>query len=508
MQEAPKRHVAKGSVSATLTQALCLDPRILVVAVLLTVYASPVRAQWDISEDAALGSARVTYKRFRDAWTVTFDDTPIAYSLLVPQLCQSSACNVGQIHFPHLSCDAVSALLLDPAWFNENAASDIATSDQCPASFVAPMEAQVLLGSVMPEPFVYVSVPASLTIHNNATLLDRFDQGAVVGEWTIAVRLLFLTALDIGSSRVWSVRRYVAHVQLAQPELSFATLAVQSACAAVGLVAPRDAQLEMRTGSDGSPVCAWLCRIDAMRTPWNAPPSVLGGGSCRPLRKYFTAIEFAFTVDTSLPGVVASRLAPLFFDELDMFAARVEMALDPTSLLALTVPHSDFDTTAWRAWVHEYIVFAHRSDTVFQGNGSLILDALREIGHYTEAPNPDFTYAWRRQGAARRYSAHDIVVKGLWFSADVTTNLRTLAARVQATVARVPHTFSPVVQVNAIAQVDVAWAHRVALSYTNESVVELRMQRDGVTALEYMCLLALVMAAGFHRCRHGPHVSP
>lgn len=360
----------------------------------------------------------------------------------------------------------------------------------------------------MPEPFVYVAVPAALTIHHNATLLARFDQGAGAGEWKLAVRLLFLTAFDIGAERVWSVRRYVAHVTLAQPQLSFATLAVQSACAAIGLQAPRDAQLDMRTGADGKPVCAWLCRIDAMRTPWNAPPTAEGGGRCRPLRKYFTAIEFAFTVDTSLPGVVASRLAPLFFAELDAFAARIETALDVSSasLLALTVPHSDFDTTAWRAWVHEYIVFAHRGDTVLALNGSLVLEALRDIGYYTEAPNPDFTYAWRRR--ARRYAAHDIVVKGLWFSADVTTNLRTLAKRLQSTVARVPHPFSPVVQVNAIAQVDVAWAHRVAPPYSNESVVELRMQKDAVLTVEYMCLLALIMAAGFQRCRHGPLVSP
>ena len=72
----------------------------------------------------------MVYKRFRDAWTVSFDDTPVAYSLLVPQLCQTSACELGQIHFPHLSCAAVNALLLDPAWFNENAATDITAADR------------------------------------------------------------------------------------------------------------------------------------------------------------------------------------------------------------------------------------------------------------------------------------------------------------------------------------------------------------------------------------------
>ena len=98
-------------------------------------------------------------------------------------------------------------------------------------------------------------------------------------------------------------------------------------------------------------------------------------------------------------------------------------------------------------------MFVHCGDAVLTANGSLVLEALRDIGYYTEAPNPDFTYAWRqtvtptaapRQTAApRRYAAHDLVVKGLWFTADVTTNMRTLATRLQDTVARVPHPFSP-----------------------------------------------------------------
>jgi hypothetical protein len=109
--------------------------------------------------------------------------------------------------------------------------------------------------------------------------------------------------------------------------------------------------------------------------------------------------------------------------------------------------------------------------------------------------------------APRRYAAHDLVVKGLWFTADVITNMRTLATRLQDTVARVPHPFSPVVQVNAIAQVDVAWAHRVAPLYSNESVVELRMQKDAVMTLELVYLLALLVTVGCYRCRNGVYAS-
>jgi len=49
------------------------------------------------------------------------------------------------------ACSSVTALLLEEAWFNENAETDIESASSCPKSFANAADAQILLGSVMPE---------------------------------------------------------------------------------------------------------------------------------------------------------------------------------------------------------------------------------------------------------------------------------------------------------------------------------------------------------------------
>jgi hypothetical protein len=98
----------------------------------------------------------------------------------------------------------------------------------------------------------------------------------------------------------------------------------------------------------------------------------------------------------------------------------------------------------------------------------------------------------------------DITVKGLWFSVDVTTNVRSMWSRLQTTVAHLPHAFAPEMQVQSVAQVDVARVHRVALPYTNESAVEERMQKDAVQTVVMLCFIALVMVVCMHRWRSSP----
>lgn len=465
------------------------------IVLFLCVLASPVvHAQWNIVEDVSLGSPQVVYKSFKDAWVVTFERAHTeSYDLLVPQLCVGKECELGQIQFSHVSCTSVTTLLIDAAWFNENAQSDIVGSDGCLLSLQDMDNAQILLGSVMPEPYLYVSVPTSITIHNNETFLRHFDRAGSAGEWNLVVRLLFLTELDIGSERIFGVRRYVADVRLSKPDLSFATLEVQSACALVGLRAPRDAQLHMRIGADGAVVCVWTCRVDAMRTTWNLPPNPDGAGECRPLPSYFTAVEFAFTISTELPA--SNWLAQTFYDDLDAFAGVVEGALGASSLVALTVPGSDFDTVRWREWVHDYVAFSHRQETSFTSNTTLLIEALRSLGLYTEVTSPEFAYR------GRRFTTLDIVVTGVWFTPDVSASVLALVSRLMQTIEHTPHSFREEMRVRAIAQVDVARVHRLAPLYSREAEIEVRMQRNGVLALEFLCLCALVMTYVFYRCR-------
>ena len=194
------------------------------VAVLLAALAVGAHGSWEIPEDLALGSANVVYKAFKDEWMVTFDGPHAAetFTYVIPQVCraEASSCGIGQISFAHVACGSVADLLLDASWFNENAAADIDPVTTCPRSFQDATDAQVLLGSVMPETFVYVTVPLSLSIRNNETLLARFDRGGTAHEWSLTVRLLFLTEMLLGTERIFTVRRYVAHVALSKPDAS------------------------------------------------------------------------------------------------------------------------------------------------------------------------------------------------------------------------------------------------------------------------------------------------
>lgn len=458
-----------------------------------------------MQEELSLGAASVSYKAFKDVWVVTFDGplhSPMYYTWAIPQICLPEAleCRLGQISFAHVSCEKIRELLLDPVWFNENAATDIEGAGACPSSFVDEQNSQVLVGSVMPESFVYVTVPMSLVIHNNATMLSRFDRSGSDADWGLVVRLLFLTRVDVGTHMLFSVRRYVAHLTLARPDISTATLSVQSSCSALGLRAPVDAQLQMRAGADGKPVCVWVCRVDSMRTPWNMPPGAETSGQCRPLSKYFTAVEFAFTIDTQMHGTAPSRLSEGFYAELDTMGQRIEAVLQGhvPSLVALSVPYSDFDTVSWREWMHDFISFSHRNDALLNTNSTLLIDALREMGHYTETHNEAFTYSWRR------FYVEDITVKGIWITSDVERRVDSLTKLLIKTVAETPHPFSAELQVQRIALVDIAHVHRLAPLLVGRMAVEARMQRDGVTALMMLCLMAVLMAYSFYRCREGP----
>jgi hypothetical protein len=229
-----------------------------------------VLAQWEIQEDISLGRSTVSYKPFRDAWVVSFDidkSMPLKYTIAIPQLCRSS-CHVASLNYLGLNCGEVNNLLLDPAWFNEMAVSDIGQVTQCPHSFNIWNDAQYVLGAVDLRSTIYMTIPTALTIHNDHTLLKIFDtSGDNSTSWVMTFRIIFLTAIEVGNIQQFSVRLYVGTVILVKPEVSMATLAVTNACRLLGLIAPPNSHLKMHVGVDKQPVCMWDCRIDAMRKP-------------------------------------------------------------------------------------------------------------------------------------------------------------------------------------------------------------------------------------------------
>lgn len=482
---------------------------------LLLLHVRLTGAQWDIHEDVALGDAKVSYKSFKDTWMVTFENKnrdPIKYTLVVPQLCLPSmgGCSVGQISFSHLTCQGLNTILTEAPWFNENVAHDIGDVTECPLSFSDMKGAQVLFGRVMPESFVHVEFPTSISIYNNETFLSRFHQSSAnQTTWELVVRLLLVTEIDIGVTRLFTVHRHVFRLVLSKPTLSLATFAVQSTCRAMGLVVPDSANLIMKRSRDGTPVCVWECRVDAMRTPWNAAPSseTLDSAlspvmSCRPLYKYFTAVEFAFIIDTNSVASV-SGFGQRFYDELDTFSSALESKLGADALVSMTVPQSDMDTVKWVYWVRDYIAFSHRNDAVLNTasqNISLVIEALQDLGHYTERINTQFIYTLEPQVASgRRYSVEDITITGIWFTTDVRTSATRLSSQLIQTLSTLPHTFSPDLEVNMIAQIDVRCVHRLSLPYSNFSVAEAFVQRDAIIALEALCVSIIIVVACFRR---------
>ena len=128
------------------------------------------QTQWEIQEDIPLGQTTVTYKAFKDAWIVSFVDTAISsalrYTIAIPQIC-TSTCPTTALNYMGINCAEVNNLLMDPAWFNEMAVSDIQHHTQCPRSFANWEEAQYLLGATNIHSSFYITMPTALTIHND-----------------------------------------------------------------------------------------------------------------------------------------------------------------------------------------------------------------------------------------------------------------------------------------------------------------------------------------------------
>ncbi|NBV32054.1 MAG: hypothetical protein EBR93_05920, partial [Bacteroidetes bacterium] len=428
------------------------------------------------------------------------------------------------------------------------AVMDIGQHTQCPRSFGNWNDAQYLLGAINLRSTIYITMPTSLTIHNDHTLLNAFDpMGQNSTSWALTFRIIFLTAIDIGSLQRFSVRLYVGTVILSKPKASFATLAVSNACRLLGLLSPPNSHLKMHVGVDKQPVCMWDCRIDAMRTPWNLYPktkdeitSTSEIGTCRPLTKYFTAAEFLFIIDTALPTTNAERLNTRFFDDLNAFTASLEMAIATSSgiaaansmqdsnksgnsydsyssgvqgesqkyqLMALTVPGSDFDTHNWHSWIRSFITFSHRNDVMFDSefmNETLLLNSLQTLGIYQVIENEDFIHdaalLMRRIFTSnthnnlhtRRFSTQAITVKGLFFTNDVTSQLSSFTKAIKDTITQSTFQFSPNLQVNKPVLVDVRRMHRVALP-SNETIYLMDMHRAGVYTIQISVLLTIVL---------------
>lgn len=513
---------------------LSLNPAIIIVNILrlgiVLLISTMAMAQWEIQEDIPLGSTSVTYKPFRDAWVVSFDistSTALRYTLAIPQICTSS-CHVASLNYMGLNCAEVNNLLLDPAWFNEMAVSDIGEKTQCPRSFANWNEAQYLLGAVNLRSTIYMTMPTALTIHNDFTFLSTFDaNGRNSTSWAITFRIIFLTAIEVGNVHRFSVRLYVGTVILTKPLASMATLAVTNACRMLGLLAPPNSHLKMHVGADKQPVCMWDCRIDAMRSPWNLYPktreeikSVKDIGVCRPLTKYFTAVEFMFIIDTAMISSNAERLNSLFFDELNMFTAFLEVAMTSTDtvniaataantaparntshnyLTALTIPYSDFDTHNWHSWIRSFIAFSHRNDVMFDTefmNETILLDTLKRLDIYQVVENDNFIYdpslLIRRNIPARRFATHSLTVKGLLFTNDVTSQLSFFSDALKQNILQSTFQFSPSLQVNKPILVDIRRMHRVALP-TEETTYVTDMHRAGVYTLQVSVILIIVI---------------
>jgi hypothetical protein len=135
----------------------------------------------------------------------------------------------------------------------------------------------------------------------------------------------------------FAMRRSVLRIELRRPVRSVLSFSVQNPCTALGLSAPESGHV-MLVNVSGRPQCAWFCRGDMIKKPYNsAPPTRAQVNAstqeyaalalkyeCLQPPEEWTAIVFDLTLETQM---VDGELVQSFFDLLDRVAAEVQRRL-------------------------------------------------------------------------------------------------------------------------------------------------------------------------------------
>ena len=365
-----------------------------------------------LEEDSVLQVERAEFHAYENAWSVGFSHAPDvhAFDVLVFEVCRPPCEDGGDgggeaLVYP---CAALARGFAQRGWRNEymwaraNESRELCADLHAAASGSSVLQGQaaLVLSDAEGLPLVRVRAPLTLVLYNDDELA-RWASGKGADLLSVTVRVSYITALQ----SAFAMRRSVLRIELRRPVRSVLSFSVQNPCTALGLSAPESGHV-MLVNVSGRPQCAWFCRGDRIKVPYNSAPPTRAQVNvstqeyaalavkykCLQPPEEWTASVFELTLETQM---VDGELAQSFFDLLDRVAAEVQQRLlgDGEGVVLLSVVSDLHHPLPFAEWVRR-----------LQDAQCLAEDST--CGALREVKNPTFVYARRR--ARRRLLAHEI----------------------------------------------------------------------------------------------------
>ena len=233
-----------------------------------------------LEEDSVLQVERAEFHAYENAWSVGFSHTPDvhAFDVLVFEVCRPPCEDGGDVGgggealvYP---CAALARGFAQRGWRNEymwaraNESRELCADLHAAASGSSVLQGQAALVLSYAEglPLVRVRAPLTLVLYNDDELA-RWASGKGADLLSVAVRVSYITALQ----SEFAMRRSVLRIELRRPVRSVLSFSVQNPCTALGLSAPESGHV-MLVNVSGRPQCAWFCRGDLIKVPYNSAP--------------------------------------------------------------------------------------------------------------------------------------------------------------------------------------------------------------------------------------------
>jgi hypothetical protein len=324
----------------------------ILMAILLTTQAFCQPPEVLREEDSVLEVAHADFHAYENAWSVTFRSAPNAHAfdVLVFEICKppcgadagARAEDGGAELYP---CRALARAFVQPGWRNEYIAGRANESARLCADLSdrgSPLQAQAarVLSGADGAPLARVRAPLTLVLFNEDELATGWASVVSEGEarpdiLSVAVRVSYITALH----NMFSMRRSVLRLRVRRPVRSALSFSVQNPCTALGFSAPEFGVVSLVNVS-GRLVCAWFCREDYVKLPYNSAPPTraqLNASTadyaqlavkyeCRKPPADWVSTVFGLTLESAMLAT-AGEYAQTLFDAVDRLAAAVRLSL-------------------------------------------------------------------------------------------------------------------------------------------------------------------------------------
>lgn len=369
------------------TQAFCQQPEVL------------------REEDSVLEVAHADFHAYENAWSVGFRSAPNAHAfdVLVFEVCRPPCSEDSGAVAGLYPCRALARAFVQPGWRNEYMAARANESLKLCADVSdrgSPLQAQAarVLSGADGAPLARVRAPLTLVLFNEDELATGWASVVSEGEarpdiLSVAVRVSYITALH----NIFSMRRSVLRLRVRRPVRSALSFSVQNPCTALGFSAPEFGVVSL-VNMSGRLVCAWFCREDYVKLPYNSVPPTraqLNASTadyaqlavkyeCRKPPADWAATVFGLTLEAAMLAT-AGEYAQSLFDAVDRLAAAVRLSLlgEGEGIVLLSVASDLYHPLSFAEW-------ARRLRAAGCESGAAASCALEEIS------NPSFVYARRR----------------------------------------------------------------------------------------------------------------